>query len=187
MTTTELTTDEPMTTPPTASLGVRVRRVLPLALAVVLLAVGLVGWWMSYDLRGDDSATNGAVIDSKQTAQVQASVSQGLARVLTYDFADPGSTEAAADAVLSGKARSEYDTLFASLQERAPGQQLRLTAQVQAIGVKELRGDTATLLVFLDQSSQRASDSESSVSAAQLSVTATKQGSTWRITGLKPL
>ena len=164
-----------------------VRRTLPLAVAAVLIAVGLVGWWMSFDLRGDDSVTNGAVIDSKQTAQLQTSVSQALGRVLTYDFQDPATTEAAADAVLSGKARKEYDTLFASLQERAPGQQLKLTAQVQAIGVKELRGDTATLLVFLDQSSQRASDSESSVSAAQLSVTAKKQGSTWKITSLKPL
>lgn len=164
-----------------------VRRTLPLALAAVLIAVGLVGWWISFDLRGDDSVTNGAVVDAKQTAQLQTSVSQALGRVLTYDFQDPATTEAAADAVLSGKARKEYDTLFASLQERAPGQQLKLTAQVQAIGVKELRGDTATLLVFLDQSSQRASDSESSVSAAQLSVTAEKQGSTWKITSLKPL
>jgi Mce-associated membrane protein len=89
--------------------------------------------------------------------------------------------------VLAGKARTEYDTLFASLQQRAPGQQLQLTAQVQAIGVKELRGDKATLLVFLDQSSQRAADKESSVSAAQLSVTAEKKDGSWKITGLKPL
>jgi Mce-associated membrane protein len=163
------------------------RRTLPLAVAAVLLAVGLVGWWMWFDLRGDDASDNRAVIDAKQTAQVQASVSQALGRILTYDFQDPATTEAAADAVLAGKARTEYDTLFASLQQRAPGQQLQLTAQVQAIGVKELRGDKATLLVFLDQSSQRAADKESSVSAAQLSVTAEKKDGSWKITGLKPL
>jgi len=163
-----------------------IRRTVPIALAVVLFAVGLVGSWMAFDLRSDAS-DNSAVVDSKATARVQASVSQSLARVLTYDFQDPASTEAAADVVLAGKARTEYDTLFASLQERAPGQQLALTAQVQAIGVKELRGDSATLLVFLDQSSQRAEDDESSVSAAQLSVTAKKRGGVWKITGLKPL
>lgn len=164
-----------------------IRRTVPVALAAVLLAVGLVGLWKTFELRGDDASDNGAVIHSKQTAQVQAAVTQALGRVLTYDFQDPATTEAAADALLSGKARSEYDTLFASLQQRAPGQQLKLTAQVQAVGVKQLRGDTATLLVFLDQSSQRAADSESSVSAAQLAVTAKKTGSTWKITALKPL
>jgi Mce-associated membrane protein len=48
------------------------RRTLPLAVAAVLLAVGLVGWWMWFDLRGDDASDNRAVIDAKQTAQVQA-------------------------------------------------------------------------------------------------------------------
>lgn len=164
-----------------------VRRTAPLALAAVLLAVGLVGWWQWFDLRGDDAADNGAVIDAKTTAAVQSSVSQSLGRVLTYDFQDPATTEKAADTVLAGAARDEYDTLFASLQQRAPGQQLQLTAQVQAIGVKELRGDTARLVVFLDQSSRRASDQQSSVSAAQLAVTAQKKGGTWKITALKPL
>jgi Mce-associated membrane protein len=163
------------------------RRAVPVTLAAILFAVGFAGWALWFGLRADDPSDNGAVVDSKTTAQVQASVSQALGRVLTYDFQDPATTEAAADDVLAGKARKEYDTLFASLQQRAPGQQLRLTAQVQAIGVKQLRGDTAQLLVFLDQSSQRATDQESSVSAAQLAVTAEKKGGTWKITGLKPL
>ncbi|MFC5677035.1 hypothetical protein [Aeromicrobium endophyticum] len=182
-----MTTSTSTSTPTASRRTAIVRRAVPLALATILLAVGLVGWWTWFDLRSDDPSDNGAIIDSKVTAQVQTSVSQALGRVLTYDYQDPATTEAAADDVLAGKARTEYDTLFASLQQRAPGQQLKLTAQVQAIGVKELRGDKATLLVFLDQSSQRAADQESSVSAAQLAVTAEKKGSTWKITGLKPL
>ena len=85
------------------------------------------------------------------------------------------------------EAREEYDLLFASLEERAPGQKLLLTAQVQVAAVKELRGDTAKLLVFLDQASQRATDDESSVSAAQLAVDAERIDGTWRITGITPL
>lgn len=164
-----------------------VRRGWPVALAAVLLVVGLLGWYMSIDLQRSEAADNGAVVDSKTTAQVQASVSQALGRVLTYDYQDPASTEAAADELLAGAARTEYDTLFTSLQERAPGQKLMLSAQVQAIGVKELHGSTARLLVFLDQSSRRAKDDESSVSAAQLAVTAKKVGGVWKITQLKPL
>ena len=164
-----------------------IRRSLPVVLAAALLVVGLLGWWMQYDLHSNGSADNGAVIDSKATAEVQSAVSQSLGRVLTYDFQDPKTTQAAADSLLAGDARSEYDTLFASLQERAPGQKLMLTAQVQAVGVKELSGDKAKLLVFLDQSSQRAADDESSVSAAQLAVEAEKVKGVWKITGLKPL
>ena len=185
-----MTTSTSTSTAPTRTASGRttlLRRALPLVLAAILLAVGLVGWWSWFDLRGDDPSDNGAVIDSKATAQVQTSVSQALGRVLTYDYQDPATTEAAADDVLAGKARTEYDTLFASLQQRAPGQQLKLTAQVQAIGVKELRGDKATLLVFVDQRSFREKDKEASVSAAQLHITAERKGASWVITGLKPL
>lgn len=155
--------------------------------ALVMLVVGGVGWWMAVDPGGSSAADNRAVIDATASAQVQSEVSRGLTQVLSYDYADPGRTTSALDAVLSGAARKEYDTLFASLQERAPGQQLVLTAAVQGAAVKELTGDTAKLLVFLDQSSRRADDKEASVSAAQLAVTAKKVNGAWTITGLKPL
>lgn len=164
-----------------------VRRNLTLVLAAVLLVIGLLGWWMFVDLRSAASSDNAAIVDTKTTAEVQASVSQSLTRVLTYDHADPKATSSAADAVLAGAARKEYDTLFASLQERAPGQKLMLTAQVQVAAVKHLEGDSAKLLVFLDQSSRRAGDKEASVSAAQIAVSAKKAGGTWKVTSLKPL
>ncbi len=157
------------------------------ALLVALTVVGLVGAWMAYDLRSTPAAQNLAVVDTTATAEVQSEVSQALTRVLSYRYDDPAPTEQAADEVLSGQAREEYDTLFASLQERAPGQQLVLAAQVQMAAVKELTADTARLLVFLDQSSQRADDDEASVSAAQLAVEAKKVDGAWKVTGLTPL
>ena len=74
-----------------------------------------------------------------------------------------------------------------ALEDRAPGQQLTLTAQVQVAAVRKLEGKHATLLVFLDQASQRAKDKESSVSAAQLSIDAEKIDGQWRVTALRPL
>ncbi|TNC52284.1 hypothetical protein [Mumia zhuanghuii] len=160
---------------------------LVLALLVALTVFGLVGAWMAYDIRSTPSGQNLAVVDTTATAEVQSEVSRALTRVLSYSYDDPSPTEEAAEEVLSGDARAEYDTLFASLQERAPGQQLILTAQVQMAAVKELTDDTATLLVFLDQSSQRANDKEASVSAAQLAVTAKKVEGAWTVTELTPL
>lgn len=162
-------------------------RTLVLFAAVVMLAVGAVGWWMSVDLRSSSATDNHAIIDAKATAQVQSDVAKGLTEVLSYDYADPSRTTSALNSVLAGDARKEYDTLFASLQQRAPGQQLVLSAEVQGVAVEHLTDDTAKVLVFLDQSSQRAKDKEASVSAAQLSITAKKIKGAWLITGLKPL
>lgn len=164
-----------------------IRRSWVVALAGVLLVVGLLGWWMAHDLTSATAAQNKALTDSTATAKVQAEISRALVQVLSYDYTNPAPTEAAAESALSGAAREEYDTLFKSLQERAPGQKLILTAQVQAVGVKELNDDSAKVLVFLDQSSQRADDKEASVSAAQIAVSAKKLKGSWRITKLDPL
>lgn len=164
-----------------------VRQHLVLILSAVMLAIGVVGLWAAYDLRSADSAKNLAVVDQDATSTVQSEVSQALTSVLSYDYSDPAPTQQAADDVLAGDARTEYDKLFTSLQERAPGQQLTLTAQVQVAAVKNLTDTSAELLVFLDQSSQRATDKEASVSAAQLSVKAKKVDGRWKVTGLTPL
>ena len=55
---------------------------------------------------------------------------------------------------------------------------------MQPVAVTELEDDTASALVFLDQPSQRATDQEATISAAQLSVTATRKGGTWTTTDL---
>ena len=164
-----------------------VRTWLPLLAAAVLVAVGAVGWFKAVDLRSSDAAENAAVVDATSTAQVQAEVSQALTQVLTYTYENPEATEAAADDLLAGDARQEYDTLFAELQRRAPDQELVLSAQVQVAAVEELDDDEARLLVFLDQSSQRAADDEASVSAAQLSIDAERIDGQWKVTGLTPL
>lgn len=162
-------------------------RLTPFVLAGVLALVGVYGLWQSHELRSTAAAENLAVVDASLTAEVQSFVTTGLNQVLTYDYTDPDATTAAADQVLAGDARKEYDTLFTDLQAKAPGQQLTLTAAVQSVAVKEATEDSAVVLVFLDQTSQRATDNQGSVSAAQLSVTVEKSGGDWAITELTPL
>lgn len=157
------------------------------AVAGALALVGAYGFWQAHELRSTPAAENLAVVDASLTAEVQSFVTQGLTQVLTYDWSDPEATTAAADQMLAGAARSEYDTLFADLQAKAPDQEITLTAAVQSVAVKELAEDSAEVLVFLDQTSQRATDGEASIAAAQLAVTIEKNGDTWQITGLQPL
>ncbi|KQY56126.1 hypothetical protein ASD11_16825 [Aeromicrobium sp. Root495] len=156
-------------------------------LAAAALAVGVVGWAQYVRQNASSSASNASIVDEKATARVQSAVAQGLEQVLSYTYSDPTTTQAAADRVLTGKAREEYDTLFATLKKEAPGQKLVLTARVTAAGVKQLSDDTASLLVFVDQSARRKGDEQAAVSAAQIAVEARRTGSTWTITGLDPL
>lgn len=163
------------------------RRLIVLVIALLLVVVGGLGVWRSHQLRHTVSAQNLALTDPTLTSQVQTQVSQTLTKVLSYDFSDPAPTEQAAAALLAGAARSQYDTLLTTLKQKAPGQRLVLSAEVQTAAVKTLTHSTATLLVFLDQSSQRASDKHPSVSAAQLRVDAARIDGTWKVTGLQPL
>jgi Mce-associated membrane protein len=163
------------------------RRGLVVGLAVALLVVAAVLVWQTRSLRDDSDLDNRAMLDTSIQKGAVTAVSRGLSQVLSYDYSQPDATRAFADQILAGQARDEYDTLFASLQDRAPGQQLTLTAQVQVAGVEDLTDDKATMLVFVDQKSERAKDKEASVSAAQLHVTAERKGDGWVITGLKPL
>lgn len=163
------------------------RRHLLLVLAAVVLVAGGLAFWQADRTRDVDNVGNHAVVDATRTTEVQSAVASALVRVFSFAYDDPEPTEQAARELLTGKASEEYALLFKSLEEKAPGQKLVLTAQVQVAAVKELDGDKASLLVFLDQASQRVTDKESTVSAAQLSVGAQRVDGTWRITSITPL
>lgn len=148
-----------------------------------LFALGAFGWWQWYSDRSS-ARDNIAVVDATATKTVQAHVSQALTRLLSFSHTDPSMTETAAADLLIGQAREEFDQLFADMLKSADGQELELSATVRAVGVKELDEDSAELLVFLDQYSERVGDEERSISAAQIGVTAERDGSDWIISGI---
>jgi Mce-associated membrane protein len=159
-------------------------RQLGLLLVVTLVLTGV---GVAFELEHRSSVTNQALVNSAATATVTGQVSAALNTVLSYDYTKPAATRAAAEQLLVGDASSQYATLFQALQAKAPGQQLTLVAKVVDAGVLDLHGNTAQLLVFLDQSSTRASDKATSASAAQIVVTAVDQDGHWRISELEPL
>ena len=165
-----------------------IRRWLALGAAIVLLTgVGTAFELKAHQLRSEPAAANHALTDTSETTEVIGQVDTALAKVLSYDYANPTATQQAAEQLLTGDAASQYRTLFTALQAKAPGEKLTLTARVVTAAVTSLQHGNAQLLVFLDQSSTRASDKQSSTSAAQLQVTAVRTGAGWKISELLPL
>lgn len=162
-------------------------RLVLIVVSLALVAVGVAFLVRTHDVNGEHAVTDRAVSDSTQTAEVIGQVSTALDQVFSYDYRKPQVAKAAAKRWLTGKAPAQYTMLFTQLQKLAPGQQLTFVAKVSTAGVTSLHGNRAKLLVFLDQESTRASDGQSSISAAQVEIGAVEHGNTWQIDDIDPL
>lgn len=157
-----------------------------LVAAAVLVAAGV---WFTLEARSISaapSAANTALTDVGATAEVNSAVTVALNKIFSYSYDRTESTEKAAASVLRGNALESYNQLFAQVREKAPAQKLVLTTRVSSSAVQELGDGKARLLVFLDQAATRADSNSSTTAAAQLSVTAEREGESWVITDLIP-
>ncbi|MFW6694521.1 hypothetical protein [Streptomyces sp. MAR4 CNX-425] len=159
-------------------------RVGGVAVLVLLVLAGAGLLVQAARLNGDDALANRALTDAAGTAAVAGDVSNALSKVFSYAPEDPGVTARDADELLAGRAREQYRQLFGRIQQRVVSQELTLTTHVVRAGVIRLDGDDASLLVLLDQVTERKGEDPTSV-GAQLSVTAERQDGRWRITDLK--
>ncbi|MEU6040602.1 hypothetical protein ABZ801_34905 [Actinomadura sp. NPDC047616] len=159
----------------------RPHRLFVVAAFVALAGCGLLA------LRGpagaeEAASANRALVDTAATTEVIGDVGNALTRIFSYDPDDTAATERAAADALSGRAAHDYRRLFPQVRRQAPAQRLALRTRVVRAGLVSLTGDTARLLVFLDQAATRAGRPAASPAAAQLSVTAHRHNGQWRIT-----
>ncbi|MEU2237122.1 hypothetical protein [Streptomyces vietnamensis] len=156
-----------------------------LAAALTVLLLGGSGFfYAAHQLRSTRSASNHALTDAEATARVGGDVAEGLARVFSYTPAHTDAAERSARTVLAGRAARQYGELLAQVRANLDKQRITLSTQAVRTGVIELDGDSARLLVFLDQSSRRDKAAATSA-AAQLTVTAKYQGDRWLIVDIK--
>ncbi|WP_254405926.1 hypothetical protein [Streptomyces sp. AC627_RSS907] len=148
--------------------------------AAVLLLGGCGFFYGAHQLRSTPSAHNRALTDAEATTRVAGDVGSALARVFSYTPEGLDATERSARSVLAGRAARQYTELIDRTREDLAEQRVTLSTQAVRTGVIELDGDTARLLVFLDQISRRGKDGAGSA-AAQLAVTARWGNDQWRI------
>ncbi|CAG6395455.1 hypothetical protein NMG29_29400 [Streptomyces cocklensis] len=159
------------------------RAVAVVVIAGLLLAGGGLGY-AAHRLQDPGAAHNHALTDTEATSRLTGDVSDALSRIFAYTPDDTRSTARAARDLLEGTAAQQYQKLFTQIRQQVADQRLTLSTRVVRAGVVSLTGDRARLLVFLDQTAQRAGAAATSA-AAQLSVTAHLVGGHWRISDLK--
>lgn len=165
------------------------RTVIGVLGAVLAVAVACSVWFgmRAAQLREGESGGNLALADPGATEEVVARVSAGLKAAFSYDYSNLARTERAAKLALTGQAATEYRSRFAEVTKRAQAGRLIRSSSVRSIGVRELTGERATLLVFLDQQTLRGKSGAPSSATATLDVTAVRVNGAWRISQITTL
>jgi Mce-associated membrane protein len=163
------------------------RRVPTVALAVALVVLTCAAVFFAVanaTLRGTPAARNTALVDIGATAQVSQQIDDALRTVYSFDFARLDQNEAAARAVITPAFAAQFEQLFGQIRQLAPQQQAVVTATVASSAVREIDGDRAVLVVFLDQQATRAQSGDQPqqlAAAGRLTVTAERVDGAWKI------
>jgi Mce-associated membrane protein len=157
--------------------------VLPIAL--VVLAALLVGLGLWFQDRAGEVRYNQALVDSAGTTEVAGQAREAVEKAFSYNYADVSATEEAANELLVGKAKCQYNAIFGPVRTLAPEQKLVVTVKAVSSGVTSLDGDRATVLLFLDQVTTRTTDNQSGGGIAMMRVGAQKVDGRWRVDNME--
>ena len=105
------------------------------------LLVATVWMWSSRDGADDVSAAR----------EAQVAAERAVVPVLSYDYEHLEDDQRAAQALMTGGYREEYDKLFTVLEENAPQTRTRVSAEVIASGIVRASDDRVQVLVFVDR------------------------------------
>lgn len=153
--------------------------------AIIVLAAGFAVWeWLAARAL---HTGNVAVADTAATTEVTGQVGAAVKRIFSYDYGNLDRTERAASSALVDAAVSQYQAGFAAAKDQVTSRKLVRTTTIGSIGVRELRGDSARLLLFLDQQTVDTTTNQQTSSTAALEVNARKIDGAWKIANLAAL
>ncbi|MBS2939503.1 hypothetical protein KDN32_17310 [Nocardioides sp. J2M5] len=160
----------------------RPRRAVPgwLLAGLGIVAAGLVavaGWtWTASAADGGEAST------AAREAQVAAE--RAVVPVLSYDYEHLDEDQRAAQALMTGSYRQEYDKLFAVLQENAPQTRTRVSAEVVASGIVRATDDRVQVLVFVDRPTTNKLSAEPVVYKDQVTLSMQRVDGEWLVDDL---
>lgn len=136
--------EERAATTPSAQEGAGVPSWLLAGLGVLAAGLLAVTTWMW--VSGDGAGEGGSAARDAQVAAERAVVP-----VLSYDYEHLEDDQRAAQALMTGSYREEYDKLFTVLEENAPRTRTKVTASVIASGIVRASDSRVQVLVFVDR------------------------------------
>jgi Mce-associated membrane protein len=143
-----------------------------------ILAAGLVAavvWmWTPAAAGGDGSAARDA----------QVAAERAVVPVLSYDYEHLDADQQAATALMTGSYKSEYDKLFAVIEDNAPQTQTKVTAEVIASGIVRAADDRVQVLVFVDRPTTNKLNAEPTVYKDQVTLSMQLVDGDWLVDDL---
>lgn len=160
--------------------------VVPVVLAVVVVLIGGLAAWFGVEWTNvrSSAAANTALTDAATTAQLNGQISAAVNQTFSFDYTNLAKTQRAVTQTYTGLALCEYNEVFKQVKQLAPQEKLVLTTTVQKEGVEQLQGDTARVLLLLEQHDTRATDNQTADSQSMMAVNAVRQGGSWKISAL---
>jgi Mce-associated membrane protein len=162
--------------PPATGRAAGVPSWLLAGLGVVAAALLVATVWM-WTAR-DDGAGDQAARDAQVAAE------RAVVPVLSYDYEHLDADQAAATALMTGHYKSEYDKLFAVLQDNAPRTQTKVSASVIASGVVRASADRVQVLVFVDRPTTNKLSAEPVVYKDQVTLSMQRVDGEWLVDDL---
>ncbi|MEV1113968.1 hypothetical protein AB0I91_02780 [Actinosynnema sp. NPDC049800] len=156
---------------------------LPIALVVLAALLVALGVW--FQDQAGEVRYNQALVDSGGTTEVAGQAREAVEKAFSYNYADVSATEKAANELLVGKAKCQYNAIFGPVRTLAPEQKLVVTVKAVSSGVTTLDGDRATVLLFLDQVTTRTTDNQSGGGIAMMRVGAQKVDDRWKVDNME--
>jgi Mce-associated membrane protein len=161
----------------------RLRRIVSVALVVLLLITGGVATWLYFKQYRPDQQT-----DARVARTVVSVASDGTTALLSYSYDSLDKDFAAARAHLGGDFLTYYDQFTSqSAGPLATQKAMKATGRVTGAALSELHPDWAVVLVFADQVTTTKDSPQPSVAVSSQLVHLTRINGTWLITKFDPL
>lgn len=168
-----------------SGVGKKVRST-PLAaiLAAAAVVLGIVAVVLAFH-PGASIGPNKAFIEREATAELTGQAQQRICAVFGYEHTELDDWQQRAQDALTGQAREEFDKTFKAQKDLITQTKTGAECRVDALGVKDLTGDRATVIANLIISeTQNSMATNSGAPRAQFAMV--REGDTWRIQGVEP-
>lgn len=161
-----------------------------LAVAVLGAALAVLFAQRAGDVRAEPvapaSSTGAAVTPaSPEVTELTRAMTAAMATLWSYDYRSLDALPTQVAAIATPSFQESYAAVFERIQELAPQTRAVVAASVQHLGVIAMSGDTAELLVYLDQAASKAGGRPVGA-GARLRVEAVRVDGVWKVDAVTP-